>query len=256
MDLLLGEDTNRNGVLDPNEDDGEDTNPADDGDGLLTPGLLEYVTVYSSQPNTINGQAKINVTSTDPQMLQRLSSLLVNRFQQQRADELRGNLAGRSPSSVLEFYQWTRMTAEEFLKVRTDLTHSTGNNVRGLINVNTAPAEVLACIPGVGTDYAQALVAYRLAHGDQLTSMAWVTEVLPPTTVSRAGRFMTDLSYQFSADIAAVGRLGRGYSRIKVIINMTTGTPRIVYRQDLGSYGWALGSGVRDALKQSNNSNL
>jgi len=42
MDVLLGEDANRNGVLDPNEND-------DNRDGQLEPGILDYVTV---QPRT------------------------------------------------------------------------------------------------------------------------------------------------------------------------------------------------------------
>ena len=45
MDILLGEDLNRNGVLDPNEID-------ENRDGIADPGLLEYVTVSSREPNT------------------------------------------------------------------------------------------------------------------------------------------------------------------------------------------------------------
>ena len=45
MDTLIGEDLNRNGVLDPNEND-------ENHNGLLDPGVLECVTVYSREPNT------------------------------------------------------------------------------------------------------------------------------------------------------------------------------------------------------------
>ena len=45
MDILLGEDLNRNGILDPNEVD-------EDRDGVADPGMLEYVTVFSREPNT------------------------------------------------------------------------------------------------------------------------------------------------------------------------------------------------------------
>src|ERR1700744_5032718 len=43
-DLLVGEDLNRNGVLDPNE---KDLN----GNGELDPGLFDYTTVYTREPN-------------------------------------------------------------------------------------------------------------------------------------------------------------------------------------------------------------
>ena len=44
VDLLAGDDLNRNGVLDANE-----TNS--NGNGELNPGLFEYVTVYTREPN-------------------------------------------------------------------------------------------------------------------------------------------------------------------------------------------------------------
>ena len=40
LELVLGEDTNRNGALDANEDDGEQSAPRDNQDGQLQPGLL------------------------------------------------------------------------------------------------------------------------------------------------------------------------------------------------------------------------
>jgi len=51
-EILYGEDTNLNGVLDPNENDGDVSLPTDNRDGRLDAGLLEYVTVYTRQPNT------------------------------------------------------------------------------------------------------------------------------------------------------------------------------------------------------------
>lgn len=51
--LLYGEDTNRNGILDPNEDDADETFPEyDNGDGVLNQGLAAYVTIWSREPDT------------------------------------------------------------------------------------------------------------------------------------------------------------------------------------------------------------
>jgi len=62
-DTLVGEDINRNGILDPNETDSNHN-------GQLEPGVLEYVTVYSREPNTYsNGTARVSlsgVTATSP----------------------------------------------------------------------------------------------------------------------------------------------------------------------------------------------
>jgi type II secretory pathway component PulK len=116
-------------------------------------------------------------------------------------------------------------------------------NLQGLVNVNTASETVLACIPGIGTDKASTIVAYRQSNSSQANSIAWVAEVLDHdmTRVRQAGRYITAHSYQFTADIAAVGHHGRGYHRVKFVFDTSDGAPRIVYRQDLTHLGWALG---------------
>jgi type II secretory pathway component PulK len=68
--LLYGEDANRNGVLDPNEDDGEQSSPIDDGNGILDRGWLPYVTLYSRETNTdILGLPRIFLNNQDLQAL-------------------------------------------------------------------------------------------------------------------------------------------------------------------------------------------
>ena len=144
----------------------------------------------------------------------------------------------------------TQMTADEFVLIHTDLTATANGVTRGLVNVNTASAAVLGCIPGIGTDNAAMLVAYRTSNPDALTSLAWLTAAgLSAGGIRRAGPYITDQSYQFSADIAAVGANGRGYGREKVLFDTSTGKPRIVYRQDLSAYGWALGTEARRTIR-------
>ena len=85
MDTLVGEDANRNGILDPNETD-------DNQNGMLDPGVLEYVTVYSREPNTnSDGSAKVNISSLTSASTQ-LISLLQTNFGTARATEILGNL--------------------------------------------------------------------------------------------------------------------------------------------------------------------
>jgi len=51
-EMLYGEDTNRNGVLDPNEKDGDENPPNDNGDDKLDRGLIDFVTVYTKPPTS------------------------------------------------------------------------------------------------------------------------------------------------------------------------------------------------------------
>jgi type II secretory pathway component PulK len=247
LDILFGEDANLNGVLDLNENDGPSALPDDNRDGRLDSGVLEYLTVYSRQSNT--GRTNVNNR-------QNLSGLLQQNFGTARANQILlavGGGAGGGPApattirSVLEFYLRSRMTADEFAQIATAITVTT-TNAQGLVNVNTASAEVLACIPGIGTDKAPSLVAYRQTNPDKLNSIAWVTEALDRNSAIQAGPYLTAESYQFTADIAAVGHHGRGYSRIRFIFDTSEGTAKIRYRQDLTRLGWALGTTARKKL--------
>ncbi len=263
---LFGEDTNLNGVLDPNENDGEARPPADNQDGYLDAGLLEYVTVYSAEPNTrSDGSPRLNVNDANPQAL---ASFLQETFGTDRANAILarlgtgpggGGAGGGGPggggannrfTSLIEFYLRSGMTAEEFTQVEGELTVSTNTVLTGLVNVNTAPEEVLACIPGIGPENAPALVAYRASQSGPLTTLAWVTEVLEEAALRQAGPYLTARSYQYTADVVALGHQGRGYRRVRAVFDTRSGAPQLVSRQDLTHLGWALGVQVREWLAE------
>ena len=273
LDTLLGDDLNRNGVLDPNEQD-------ENHNGTVDPGLLEYVTVYSREPGTYsNGLARVNISTvvgdTGP-----LPSLLQSMLTSSRANQIltqlglvtvstggRGGGRGRGPgggggggravvaiatfTSPLQFYRRSGMKPEEFAPIFNAIRMGEGTNyIEGRVNVNTASPTVLASLPGMSSDTAQTLVSYRQANPDKLTSIAWVVDALGQNNSTvldslQAGDYITTQSYQFSADIAALGPYGRGYRRTRFIFDTVDGSPKIVYRQDLSHLGWALGKGAR-----------
>jgi len=264
MDTLLGEDANRNGILDPNETD-------DNQNGILDPGVLEYFTVYSREPNTnSDGSARINIANLSSSSAQ-LASLLQTNLGATRANQVLANLGlssgGPSPGpggsgspgsggtsvrfvSPLQFYLRSGMTATEFAQIATNLTTTNGSYIEGRVNVNTASAAVLACLLDGDSAAAEQLVNYRQSNPDGLTSIAWVNDALGQSypdamQALEAGDYITTESYQFTADIGALGPYGRGYRRVKFIFDTSSGTPRIVYRQDLTRCGWALGSETR-----------
>ena len=243
MDLLVGEDVNRNGVLDPTEID-------DNRNGYVDPGLLEYCTVWSREPNT--GRTNLN-------NLNQLSALLQQALGTARATAISARIRPRPPAttvsfrSPLQFYLASGMTSDEFALIGTNVTVAAAatSYIKGRVNVNTASPAVLACLPGMTTDLAQQLVTYRQSNPYSLTSVAWIVDALGQNNTSvlqtlAASDCITTQSYQFSADVAALGPYGRGYRRVRFVIDMSDGTPRIVYRQDLSHLGWALGKDVRD----------
>ncbi len=75
-EILYGEDTNRNGVLDANENDGDDSPPSDDSDGELDRGLIDYVTVYSPKAESSDSSSQ-QTPAGQPASAQQ-SNLLVN----------------------------------------------------------------------------------------------------------------------------------------------------------------------------------
>ena len=252
MDTLVGEDANRNGILDPNETD-------DNQNNRLDPGVLEYCTVYSREPNT----NRINLAVAN-EVATLLPPLLQTNFGKDRADKILIGI-GVNPSqtnnpnvkfnSPLDFYATSStktdgITSTEFAQIATNLTATSGSYVQGRVNVNTASAAVLACLAGGDTGVAQQLVNYRQSNPNNLISVAWIVEALgqgyPDALATLKNKdYLTTQSYQFTADIAALGPFGRGYRRVKFVFDTCDGTPRIVYRQDLTHLGWALGKEVR-----------
>jgi hypothetical protein len=78
--------------------------------------------------------------------------------------------------------------------------------------------------------------------------VGWLLFVEEHHSADQAAPYITVHSYQFTADIAAVGHFGRGYQRVKFIFDTSEGTPKIRYRQDLSHLGWALGRDTRQLL--------
>ena len=250
VELLYGEDANRNGILDPNENDGDLTMPRDNADGRLNPGITAYLTVHTRQlPTKADGSARINLNNRN-----QLRTLLEETFNSERATEIVGRLGNQMPS-LLQFYAQSGMTAEEFALIENEVAAST-NVIQGLVNVNTASEVVLSCIPGIGQAKAATMVAHRAGNPSQLTSLAWVKDVLDNDSINQAGRYLTGTTFQFTADVVALGRFNRGFRRTRFVFDATGSSPRIIYRQDLSQLGWALGQQVRRNLQTELESRL
>jgi type II secretory pathway component PulK len=266
IDLLVGDDVNRNGVLDANEKSST---------GGTTPnyGLFEYTTVYSREPNFhSDGSSLTNVnTATQADLTSFFQGAGVSSANTVAA-AVHGNIhppggaAANPAAGVLDFCIRclnAGMSADDFAKIYNNVTTTTNNYTYGRLNINTAGEPVLtALFMGLNIDEqtadgaAQSLISYREQNPSSLTSPAWLVTALGQdnnivTALARRD-LITTRTFQYTADIAAVGPFGRGYRRVKFIFDITDGTPKIIYRQDLSRLGWALGENARETWVAKN----
>jgi len=259
MDILVGDDLNRNGVLDPSE-------PDEDGNGQVDPGIIEYLTVYSREPNThSNGTPLTNINNQN-----QLRTLLQSNFGGGRANQILTRLgfgaatrpgATNAPArgtaatltGLLQFYLRSGLSETEFAEIYPDIAVGTAPFTQGRVNINTANVTVLASLPGMDPNSAQQVVSYRQSNPNNLGTIAWIVDALGRGSAAiqglEGGDYITTRSFQFAADIAAVGPYGRGYRRVKFIFDISDGMARILYRQDLTRLGWALGQDVRQSTQ-------
>ena len=268
MDVLVGNDLNLNGVLDA----GETTT----GASGQTQGLLELCTVYTREPNFLvyNDQDVLltNVSTVSEQDLQDLfqSADVSSSYAEAIRNYTHPTTASGRPSGttvafngILDFCVFCKnagMSSQDFSKIYPYVTTSTSTYIRGRVNIDTAGLTVLtALFWGVGYSQgvdqstaesaAQTVINYREQNQGNLYSVAWLVDALgtssPVIKALQTGDYITARTYQFEADIAAVGPNGRGYRRVKFIFDTSDGTPKIIYRQDLSSLGWALGDKAR-----------
>ena len=72
----------------------------------------------------------------------------------------------QSPDGSASAPTGPKVVSEQLLmEIGDDLTVQTGENLAGVVNINTASLEVLACLPGVSRELAQAIISYRTSSG-------------------------------------------------------------------------------------------
>ena len=248
--VLFGEDMNRNGLLDRNEDDGERSLPPDNGDGKLYSGIAPLVTVWSRDFNvSSDNKPRININGGAGQ----IRSLMSKEFRAEvvafvvHARQTLGSSgpAFQSPADLLGMEAEGRkspVTLAEMPLIMDRLTTTQLPGQFGLINATTAPRAVLLTIPGLAPQHVDAIVGKRggLA-GEKLATTAWlVTEgVLDATTFQAVSSYLTSRSMQFSVESLGY-RDGLGIqARIQAVVEMRGPQAQILYYRDLTSLGSA-----------------
>jgi DNA uptake protein ComE-like DNA-binding protein len=257
--LVYGEDYNLNGLLEPGEDDGETTFPPDNGDGQLDRGLLGMATTWSYERNVAAGGSKrININANpggqspggDPnaaglspqtQEFIRLYRLEGNVFKHP-ADLLNLRYQLKGDQGNLKAGQWIEsgVGADELPRIVDRLTAQPDNIVFGKVNINTAPAAVLAALPGFDEDLAGQIVSAREQLDAPLKeTIAWpyTQNVVPADTFKAIAPLLTARSWQFHVRCVAYGWPCGQYRVVEAVIDMAAGSPRILYQRDLTRLG-------------------
>lgn len=175
---------------------------------------LKHLTVYSRQRNVdAAGRPRTNI-NTAPRA--DLAAATAGHFSDEQIDAILLSRAVKVFGSVGELLtremqiaapgggkRVIRVTREQLQPVVDRLTASDAEVISGLVNVNTAPAEVLRCLPGLTDADVAAITAHRgRAAGPgpgqtSLASIGWLLDVLSERAFAEVCRLVTPRSQQF-----------------------------------------------------------
>lgn len=247
-DVFYGEDLNGDGILSPGENDGDAAAPDDDADGMLDPGLRQWTTVYSYVQNQATlGSTLINLTQSNEDQLQTTFNFTeglaraVMEEARSNPDDLfefenvQGEASGgdgsprRSGGADEPVNQITlRWLAEHW----EELTLSDEATLPGRINVNTAPREVLAVVPGLTDESVEKILDVRagalggfLSVGDLL-----LDGVLTDDRWKEAAPHLTVSSNVFR--VVSIGQSGGAVRRIEAVLDRGNNMAVMYWRQD------------------------
>jgi DNA uptake protein ComE-like DNA-binding protein len=271
--LLLGEDSNANNWLDPDENDGELFKPMDNQDGKLDRGWAGLGTLWSTVRNVnARGEARINIQQAGESQLAEIDGISTDlaksivqyrgyrKFEtvadlldvraiekssrsssQSSRNQSRSSSRSRSSSSSSGNQSNGTPTGPNLIdqtlltQIADFVTASEDTSLPGRINVNTAAFEILNTLPGIDEILATAIINHRSANGF-FQSSAGILEVDGMTTdiFKELAEQITTRSETFR--IFSEGRIGStGASRrLQVVVQIGANSVNTLsYREDL-----------------------
>ncbi len=162
FDLLYGEDTNTNGILDSNENDGMKTFPLDNGDGILDKGWYHFITAYSYVKNVDgNGEERINVNSAGRDELEENFGDTLSDEEITAIINVRNENNFESVGDLLGEGNETLVSEDDLKEIIDRITVSDEEKLAGRININTAPETVLRCLLPDNEQVVEDIIEYR-----------------------------------------------------------------------------------------------
>ncbi|HUW81388.1 MAG TPA: hypothetical protein VMZ31_01175 [Phycisphaerae bacterium] len=250
--VLFGEDYNRNGLLEANENDGDASFPLDNADGELDRGLLPYLTVWSRELNLASdGRPRFNLGSGGGRGADAAAEQLAEFFEPEAVDYILGAGAageGETNSPVrLVLAEDSPLTVEDLPAVLDRITTLPYPGFMGLINVNTAPQQVLATIPELAP-YVDDILAVRDDLDDEAKlTPAWLhtDAAVPLEVLAELVGARPDYGVTTRASVISIESLGYAdhvgvVKRINVVLDISWPTnPQVLYYRDLTPLGTA-----------------
>ncbi len=258
--IVYGEDANMNGLLEPNEDDGDDSFPSDDNNGELNPGLLgTTTTVARTLEYTPEGTPRVDLNGNmeairnvglpettvkfiedyrnDGQRFKHPSQLLNMVHTTSGGEGGRGRRGGGRSKTIR-----SDVTASDMPLIMENLTVDLGRVARpGLVNVNTAPAEVLAAMDGFDAEIAGQIVSARAdLSPEELNSTAWLVTrgIVDEEQYKSIAPRLTDRGLQYRIRCIGFGVPSGRYVILEAVVDFSVKpSPRIVYLRDLSRLG-------------------
>ncbi len=262
--VVYGEDYNRNGILDPGEDDGMATFPPDNGDGELNRGLLPYVTVYSEGWDRASDNARrifIGAGAKGEELAEKLEDYLDSEVIEFLVAALAGGHKFTSPAELcgeLEVGEETmslapedalaamdRLTTVPQLKATPALEPLLATPLPFVINVNTASPPVLACLALDSEQIEQVISGRAQLSDEEKISPAWLVNegiMTPEELAGYTGSDPTKLhivtqSWQFTVESMGHADHVGMVCRLQAVIDLSALIPQTKYFRDLTRLG-------------------
>jgi general secretion pathway protein K len=200
-------------------------------DSQLSRGIFDLLTIWSGESNTLPDESQRYRID----QMNGLQQLLTKYLQDGNAQQLlRRFNRNNMPTNLFELAARSGMTSQELDEIA-DYAQAPQNSV-ARIDVNQAPPSVLYTLVGLN-GITQNTIDTLLASRQQLNpppgAFGWVMDSVGPQAAQRLGRYITNRSYYFSADIHAYSDDGRSFKRVRIVVDARTSTPEVVYRRDI-----------------------
>ncbi len=270
--ILYGEDYNRNGLLDPNEDDGKLSLPLDNQDNILQRGVYPHLTVWSRDLNRSNDNiTRIDLNGDLRELEEGLEEYLDERIIDYIIAARNNGATFDSPVQLLG-HSYTvggnrdnsnengdpvgpavesPVTLEDLPELCDRTTAIRQPGLMGLININTAPREVLRCLVNdtFTEEAVEAIIAARTnLEGEQLATVAWLLteEVISQEATESIYPQITARSQQFHFEsVGHADHLGM-MVRLQAVVELRGHVPQFMYYRDLTELGTYPVRGTRE----------
>ena len=247
---LYGEDANRNHKLDFNENDADALFPPDNQDGTLSGGLHRFFTLHSRDWNVNrNNQPRldINTVALDPEPAGLTDETVAFLMAKRKA--------GQPLASLADLVNATLIVTEENQAQR-ELKSGVGTGDLSQlldrfttdpkqirlerVNINTAPASILAQVDGIDEALANTIVSARQGLSPEASrSIAWLLEesLLDSDQFKQIEPFIAARSFQFHIQVIGYALPSGRYRVLESIVDLIGSEPRVLYIRDLTKLG-------------------